>query len=68
MADAQAWAADNYMVPSPVAEMAARSGLSERGFLRRFRRATGQSPAEYVQTIRVEEAKQLLETTMMITL
>ena len=63
VADAQAWAADNYMVPSPVAEMAARSGLSERGFLRRFRRATGQSPAEYVQTIRVEEAKQLLETT-----
>ncbi|MCG6885212.1 MAG: helix-turn-helix domain-containing protein [Silicimonas sp.] len=61
--DAQAWAADHYMEPSPVAEMAARSGLSERGFLRRFRRATGQSPAEYVQTLRVEEAKQMLETT-----
>ncbi len=63
VAEAQAWAADHYMMPAPVAEMAARSGLSERGFLRRFRRATGQSPAEYVQTIRVEEAKQLLETT-----
>jgi len=63
VANAQAWAADNYMSPSPVAEMAVRSGLSERSFLRRFRRATGQSPAEYVQTLRVEEAKQMLETT-----
>ena len=63
VAEAQAWAADHYMEPSPVSEMAAQSGLSERGFLRRFRRATGQSPAEYVQTIRVEEAKQLLEST-----
>ncbi|GAB5373596.1 MAG: helix-turn-helix domain-containing protein [Acuticoccus sp.] len=63
VAAAQAWAADNYMTPAPVSEMATRSGLSERGFLRRFRRASGQSPAEYVQTIRIEEAKQLLETT-----
>jgi len=65
VAEAQVWAADNYASSSPVAEMAARSGLSERGFLRRFRRATGQSPVEYVQTLRVEEAKQLLETTDM---
>lgn len=61
--EAQLWAADNYASSAPVAEMAMRSGLTERGFLRRFRRATGQSPAEYVQTLRVEEAKQLLETT-----
>jgi len=63
VADAQVWAADHYHLPNPVGAMAARSGLSERGFLRRFRRATGQSPAEYVQTLRVEEAKQMLETT-----
>ena len=63
VAEAQYWAAEHYMSPTPVAEMAARSGLSERGFLRRFRRAPGQSPAEYVLTLRVEEAKQLLETT-----
>lgn len=61
VADAQAWAADNYMSPSPVAAMTKGSGLSERGFLRRFRRATGQSPVEYVQTLRIEEAKQMLE-------
>jgi transcriptional regulator GlxA family with amidase domain len=60
---AQLWAADNYACAAPVAEMAARSGLSERSFLRRFRRATGQAPTDYVQSLRVEEAKQLLETT-----
>jgi transcriptional regulator GlxA family with amidase domain len=42
--------------------MAAESGLSERSFLRRFKKATGQSPLEYIQTLRIEEAKQLLET------
>jgi len=64
IAEAQIWAAEHYMSASPVADLAARSGLSERGFLRRFRRATGQSPAEYVQTLRIEEAKQMLETSV----
>lgn len=62
---AQVWAADNYANPNPVAAMAAQSGLAERSFLRRFKNATGQSPMEYVQTMRIEEAKQLLETTTM---
>ncbi len=59
---AQVWVADNYADPNPVGMMAAKSGLTERSFLRRFKRATGQSPLEYVQTLRIEEAKQLLET------
>ena len=62
---AQVWVADNYADANPVSGMAAQSGLSERNFLRRFKRATGQSPLEYVQTLRVEEAKQLLETSAM---
>lgn len=65
VAAAQAWAADNYANPNPVAAMAAQAGLTERSFHRRFRKATGQSPLEYVQTMRIEEAKQLLETTDM---
>ena len=65
IADAQVWAAQHYDAPTPVSAMASLSGLSERAFLRRFRRATGQSPIEYVQTLRVEEAKQMLETTDM---
>ncbi len=61
IADAQHWAAQHYDTPSPVAAMAALSQLTERGFHRRFKRVTGQSPIDYIQTLRVEEAKQLLE-------
>lgn len=63
VAEAQIWAADNYALTSPVATMAARSGLTERSLLRRFRKATGQTPVNYIQTLRIEEAKQMLETT-----
>jgi transcriptional regulator GlxA family with amidase domain len=57
----QAWLADNYARHSPVAKMAAESRLSERSFARRFRKATGYNPLDYVQALRLEEAKQLLE-------
>lgn len=59
----QVWIAEHYEEPSPVSAMMQRSGLSERTFKRRFQRATGMAPLEYVHTIRLEEAKQLLETT-----
>jgi transcriptional regulator GlxA family with amidase domain len=59
----QAWLAEHYDEPYPVARMMALSGLSERTFKRRFRAATGYAPVEYVQTLRIEEAKLLLENT-----
>lgn len=62
IARCQAWIADNYAVENPVAAMGTHSGLSERTFTRRFRAATGYTPIEYVQTLRIEEAKQILET------
>lgn len=62
VAAAQVWAAKHYHLPNPVSLMVQQSRLSERSLLRRFRRATGQTPVEYVQTLRVEEAKQMLET------
>src|SRR3546814_14061048 len=43
--------------------MAARSGLPERSFARRFRKATGMSPLAYVHTLRLEEAKPQPEAT-----
>ncbi|SHJ52902.1 Transcriptional regulator GlxA family, contains an amidase domain and an AraC-type DNA-binding HTH domain [Malonomonas rubra DSM 5091] len=43
-----------------VKELALASGLNERTFLRRFRKATGESPLEYVQRMRIEQAKKLL--------
>jgi len=63
VADAQVWEADNYSHSAPVAAMTERFGLTERSLLRRFRKATGQSPVDYIQTIKIEEAKQMLETT-----
>lgn len=40
-----------------------QSGLAKRTFDRRFRAATGYAALEYVQALRIEEAKQMLETT-----
>jgi transcriptional regulator GlxA family with amidase domain len=59
----QAWLAEHYARESPVAAMVAISGLAERSFKRRFAKATGLSPMDYVHTLRLEEAKQTLETT-----
>jgi transcriptional regulator GlxA family with amidase domain len=58
----QAWLVDNYATANPVSVMVDRSGLSERSFKRRFSAATGYTPLEYVQALRIEEAKQMLET------
>jgi transcriptional regulator GlxA family with amidase domain len=63
IAGCQEWIAEHYAAPNPVSRMAERSGLPERSFKRRFRRATGFTPVGYVQTLRVEEAKEYLETT-----
>ncbi|MDI4657934.1 helix-turn-helix domain-containing protein [Xanthobacter autotrophicus] len=65
VAAAQVWVANNYATPNPVAGMTRASGLAERTFKRRFRTATGYAPLDYVQSLRVEEAKQVLETTDM---
>jgi transcriptional regulator GlxA family with amidase domain len=59
----QQWIADNYERADAVTVMAARSGLPKRTFDRRFKAATGYSPLNYIQALRIEEAKQLLETT-----
>jgi transcriptional regulator GlxA family with amidase domain len=62
IARCQAWIADHYAEPSPVAAMIALSGIAERSFKRRFQQATGMPPLEYVHTLRLEEAKQMLES------
>jgi transcriptional regulator GlxA family with amidase domain len=48
--------------PSPVGAMTKLSGLPDRTFIRRFVNATGMSPLDYVHALRLEEAKQILET------
>jgi transcriptional regulator GlxA family with amidase domain len=58
----QGWIAEHYADPAPVAAMVQQSGLPQRSFQRRFKLATGMAPLEYVHTMRIEEAKHLLET------
>lgn len=57
----QQWVAEHYDERNPVAQMMQKSGLSERTFKRRFKAATGYAPLDYVQMLRIEEAKQMLE-------
>lgn len=58
----QTWLGQNYDHDDVVTELIRHSGLPRRTFARRFRAATGYSPLEYVQALRIEEAKQILET------
>jgi transcriptional regulator GlxA family with amidase domain len=58
----QVWIAANYTCTNPVSQMVERSGLNPRTFTRRFIAASGYPPMEYVHSLRVEEAKQILET------
>ena len=46
-------------------ELARQFGFGVRNFKRRFKDATGYTPIAYLQTLRLEQAKQLLETTQM---
>jgi transcriptional regulator GlxA family with amidase domain len=57
----QRWAALNYDNPSPVTAMMRLADLPERSFVRRFKKATGMSPIEYVHRLRLEESKHMLE-------
>jgi len=63
VSDSQGWIAENYTDSNPVKSMAQKSGLSATTFARRFKRATGFRPMEYVHAVRIEEAKSRLETT-----
>ena len=46
-----------------VDQMVRRAGLPERTFKRRFTDATGLAPIDYVQRLRIEDAKRRLERT-----
>ena len=45
-----------------VAELAAMAAMSERSFMRRFKAATGMSPADWLISARVDRARELLES------
>jgi transcriptional regulator GlxA family with amidase domain len=60
---AQRWLAKHFSVANPVEQMIKRSKLAERTFKRRFSNATGLAPIDYIQRLRIEDAKRRLERT-----
>jgi transcriptional regulator GlxA family with amidase domain len=57
----QSWIADNLDDDLRVETLAERAAMSPRNFARFFRREIGMTPAAYVEGLRVERARQLLE-------
>ena len=57
----QAWIAGHLDEDLSVANLAERAGFSERSFARAFRHEVGLTPAAYVEALRVERARTLLE-------
>ncbi|RJL32170.1 GlxA family transcriptional regulator [Bailinhaonella thermotolerans] len=58
-----AWIAENLDADLSVPALAERAGMSERHFARVFAAQTGRTPAAYVEDVRLEAARRLLETT-----
>ncbi len=59
----QHWLEANTDDAISVVEMAKRAHLSSRTFLRRFKAATNHTPNDYLQNLRIEKARGLLERT-----
>lgn len=59
-ADLIGWIQSNLDLALDVPSLAARAGLSERTFHRKFAAATGETPARFVETARLDTARMLL--------
>lgn len=59
----QDWMHNQFHTPLTLDHIATRFGMSVRSLNRRFRHATGRSPMQYLQQIRLDNAKELLRST-----
>ncbi len=59
---AQRWLENNRQQEIKIPDLAESTGLGERTFNRRFKKATGDTPTEYLQGLRIEAARKMLET------
>jgi transcriptional regulator GlxA family with amidase domain len=57
------WAMENLHEQIALEDMAARCAMSPRTLTRHFREATGTTPLQWLLTMRIDEARQLLEAT-----
>lgn len=60
--EVQRWVAAHPAQDHAVEKLAARAGMSPRHFARLFRTETGLTPAAYVENVRIEAVRRLLET------
>jgi transcriptional regulator GlxA family with amidase domain len=58
------WLQEHLERPYRLKDVAEAAAASERTLLRHFQAATGRTPLEYLQGLRIERAKLLLETTL----
>jgi transcriptional regulator GlxA family with amidase domain len=58
----EAWLRDHFRETGAVARAVGHAGIPERSLKRRFKQATGLALMDYLQNLRVEEAKRLLES------
>lgn len=61
----QNWLEEHFADPLLIDDLAQQFGFGVRNFKRRFKQATGYTPIAYLQTLRLEKAKHLLESTRM---
>jgi len=61
--DIQQWMLQHYAEGFSLEGLCQQFSLSKRTLLRRFKQGTGDTPLQYLQKIRVEKAKEMLEST-----
>ena len=61
--EAQAYIEENFPEKISVEELSQRFAVGRRNFDRRFIKATGNTPVEYLQRVKIESAKKTFETT-----
>ena len=61
--EAQQYIEEHYAEKLSIDELAERFKVSNRSFLRRFKKATANTPLEYIQRVKIEAAKESLEAT-----
>ncbi len=59
------WLAEHFREVDAIARVVEMASIPERTLKRRFKAATGSALIEYLQNLRIEEAKRLLETSRM---
>ncbi|MEQ3745981.1 MAG: helix-turn-helix domain-containing protein [Henriciella sp.] len=61
--NADKWIRENMSSSADIPALAKHLGVSARTLVRRFKAATGQPPSSYIQSIRIDRAKYLLQNT-----